>query len=186
MTAHFLFPFPSTTTSSSVLVLAVLLLPIACLRTLRVAKDPSFHCSVMIANHGGSFHLAYRSWNFVGVWRLALTLLTSTPFGEYGFSNIDLRDDRGNQVEIPGLIGVDNPERYNANLTTATQTCLNNRTLAYSQGKVVGGSSILNGLCWTRSSQEDIDAWEALGNPGWGWDDLLPYFLKVSFAKIPY
>lgn len=95
-------------------------------------------------------------------------------------SNTSLSDDRNNQVEVPGLIGVDNPQRYNANLTTAPQEFLDNQTLPYSQGKVVGGSSIINGLCWTRGSQDDIDAWETLGNPGWSWDGLLPYFLKVS------
>ncbi|KAH8681511.1 GMC oxidoreductase [Xylariales sp. PMI_506] len=87
-------------------------------------------------------------------------------------------DDRNDQVEIPGLIGLDNPQQYFANLTTAPQEFLNDRVLPFSQGRVVGGSTILNGLAWTRSSQANIDAWEALGNPGWGWNGLLPYFIK--------
>ncbi|KAI1881318.1 hypothetical protein JX265_000144 [Neoarthrinium moseri] len=93
-------------------------------------------------------------------------------------------DDRSTQVEIPGFIGFENPQRYDANLTTATQEFLGNRTLPFGQGKVVGGSTILNGLCWTRGSRANFDAWEALGNPGWGWDGLLPYFMRSEKYAI--
>jgi len=47
------------------------------------------------------------------------------------------------------------------------------------QGKVLGGGSILNAMCWNRGGADDYDAWEALGNPGWGWAGMLPYFIKV-------
>ena len=47
------------------------------------------------------------------------------------------------------------------------------------QGKVLGGGSILNAMCWNRGGQDDYDAWEALGNPGWNWEGMLPYFKKV-------
>lgn len=47
------------------------------------------------------------------------------------------------------------------------------------QGKVLGGGSILNAMCWNRGGADDYDVWEALGNPGWGWDGMLPYFIKV-------
>lgn len=62
----------------------------------------------------------------------------------------------------------------------AAQTFLDGKSRTFSQGKVVGGSTIINGLVWTRGSMADFDAWERLGNPGWGWLDLLPYFRKVS------
>ena len=48
------------------------------------------------------------------------------------------------------------------------------------QGKVLGGGSILNAMCWNRGGADDYDAWEALGNPGWGWSGMLPYFIKVQ------
>lgn len=48
------------------------------------------------------------------------------------------------------------------------------------QGKVLGGGSILNAMCWNRGGQDDYDAWAALGNPGWDWDGILPYFIKVD------
>ncbi|GAW25110.1 putative GMC oxidoreductase [Rosellinia necatrix] len=63
-------------------------------------------------------------------------------------------------------------------MTTTPQEFLDNRTRSFPQGRVVGGSSIINGLCWTRGAAADYDAWRDLGNPGWGWIDLLPYFLK--------
>jgi len=45
-------------------------------------------------------------------------------------------------------------------------------------GKVVGGGSTINGMLYVRGDKEDYDAWERKGNPGWGWDDVLPYFKK--------
>jgi len=48
------------------------------------------------------------------------------------------------------------------------------------QGKALGGGSILNAMCWNRGGAKDYNAWEAFGNPGWGWNGLLPYFIKVT------
>ncbi len=46
------------------------------------------------------------------------------------------------------------------------------------RGKVLGGSSAINGLLWVRGQREDFEDWEALGNPGWGWKDVLPLFKR--------
>jgi choline dehydrogenase len=82
-------------------------------------------------------------------------------------------------VTVPGNIGEENPSRYEWAVTTTPQRFLDNATRTFNQGRVVGGSTVTNGLCWTRGSAADYDAWENLGNPGWGWEGLLPYFLKV-------
>jgi choline dehydrogenase-like flavoprotein len=39
-------------------------------------------------------------------------------------------------------------------------------------------------MCWTRGGKADYDAWETLGNNGWDWNDLLPYFIKVHLQSI--
>ncbi|KAI2625206.1 GMC oxidoreductase [Xylaria nigripes] len=87
-------------------------------------------------------------------------------------------DDRAEDITVPGNIGWENPSRYEWTMTTTPQVFLDNQTRIFGQGRAVGGSSIMNGLCWTRGSAADYDAWENLGNPGWGWTGLLPYFLK--------
>lgn len=55
---------------------------------------------------------------------------------------------------------------------------LNGRTLGYPRGKVIGGSSAINGMIYMRGQAADYDHWRQLGNPGWGWDDVLPHFLR--------
>jgi choline dehydrogenase len=54
------------------------------------------------------------------------------------------------------------------------------RAILYPRGKVLGGSSSINGLIYIRGQPEDFDHWAQLGNRGWSWDDLLPYFKKAE------
>ena len=48
------------------------------------------------------------------------------------------------------------------------------------RGKLLGGSSSINAMVWIRGHRDDYDGWRDLGNPGWGFDDLLPYFKAVE------
>ena len=61
---------------------------------------------------------------------------------------------------------------------TEKDETMNNRSIRYPRGKTLGGSSSINGLLWIRGQSNDYDNWRQLGNNGWGWDDVLPYFLK--------
>ena len=54
------------------------------------------------------------------------------------------------------------------------------RAILYPRGRVLGGSSSINGLIYVRGQPEDFDHWAQLGNRGWGWDDVFPYFKKAE------
>ncbi|CAH0051777.1 unnamed protein product [Clonostachys solani] len=87
-------------------------------------------------------------------------------------------DDGRWQVQAPGSIGLEDVSMYDWNWRTVPQTFLNNADRSFPLGKAVGGGSVVNGMVWTRASASDYDSWVDLGNDGWGWDDLLPYFKK--------
>jgi choline dehydrogenase-like flavoprotein len=61
---------------------------------------------------------------------------------------------------------------------TAAEPGLNGRSLSYPRGKVLGGCSSINGMIYMRGQARDYDGWRQMGNPGWAWDDVLPYFKK--------
>ncbi len=70
--------------------------------------------------------------------------------------------------------------KLNWGLYTAPEAKLNNRTIFWPRGKVLGGCSSINGSAYVRGQKEDYDGWRALGNVGWGWSDVLPYFQKLE------
>lgn len=57
---------------------------------------------------------------------------------------------------------------------------LNGRSIDWPRGRVLGGSSSLNGLLYVRGQAEDYDRWRQMGNPGWGWSDVLPLFKRAE------
>ncbi|HSU06267.1 MAG TPA: choline dehydrogenase [Acetobacteraceae bacterium] len=57
---------------------------------------------------------------------------------------------------------------------------LNNRSVPWPRGKVLGGSSSINGLIYIRGQKQDFDLWRQLGCTGWSYDDVLPYFIKAE------
>ena len=57
---------------------------------------------------------------------------------------------------------------------------LNGRTIAYARGKVLGGCSSINAMIYMRGQRSDFDHWAQLGNPGWGWDDVLPVYKQFE------
>ncbi len=56
----------------------------------------------------------------------------------------------------------------------------NGRAILYPRGRVLGGSSSINGMIYVRGQPEDFDHWGQLGNRGWSWDDVLPYFKQAE------
>lgn len=67
-------------------------------------------------------------------------------------------------------------KRINWMYHTEADPGLNNRTGYWPRGKVLGGSSSINAMVYIRGQQQDFEDWKAMGNPGWGWDDVLPFF----------
>jgi len=82
-------------------------------------------------------------------------------------------------IHIPaGLANLSNNKRVNWAYTTEPQEALNGRALYWPRGKVLGGSSSINAMIYIRGQVEDYNRWESLGNPGWDFESVLPYFLK--------
>ncbi|KAK3362033.1 GMC oxidoreductase-domain-containing protein [Lasiosphaeria ovina] len=71
------------------------------------------------------------------------------------------------------------------NLVTVPQAGLNNRSIGTVCAKVVGGGSAINAMVFLRGDEGDYDAWSSLGNPGWRWKGLLPFFLKSENFTRP-
>ncbi len=69
-------------------------------------------------------------------------------------------------------------KKYNWCFHTDPDPNMNGRRIYWPRGKTLGGSSSINGLIYIRGQREDYDHWAALGNDGWGFEDVLPYFVK--------
>jgi choline dehydrogenase len=88
-------------------------------------------------------------------------------------------EDRNPWIHIPlgyGKLFAD--PRVNWLYQSEPQPELNDRVIVQPRGKVLGGSSSINGLVYIRGQKEDFDYWRQLGNAGWSFDDVLPYFKK--------
>lgn len=68
----------------------------------------------------------------------------------------------------------------NWNYFTEPMSALRNRKMYWPRGKGLGGSSSINGMIYIRGHRKDFDHWQALGNPGWSYDDVLPYFKRIE------
>ena len=84
-------------------------------------------------------------------------------------------------IDIPVgyLYTIGNP-RTDWCFRTESEPGLNGRSLGYARGKVLGGCSSINAMVYMRGQKSDYDHWAALGNRGWSWDEVLPYFKKAE------
>jgi choline dehydrogenase len=80
-------------------------------------------------------------------------------------------------VPVGYLFAIGNP-RSDWMFKTEPEEGLNGRALNYPRGRVIGGSSAINAMIYMRGQAADYDHWRQLGLPGWGWDDVLPYFKR--------
>lgn len=68
---------------------------------------------------------------------------------------------------------------------TTSQSGTADRSLTYRAGKIVGGTSMINGMAYIRADAAAIDAWEALGAEGWNWNAMWPYYKAVEHLDLP-
>lgn len=88
-------------------------------------------------------------------------------------------------VGVPaGMARVIGDPRYDWCYTSEPNEALGGRTMQFPRGKALGGSSAINGLVYTRGNRRDYDHWASLQNPGWGWEDVLPYFKKLEDNEL--
>ena len=90
-------------------------------------------------------------------------------------------NDYGPLIQMPSALSYPmNMNLYNWGYHTEPEEGLNGRILACPRGKVIGGSSSINGMIYMRGQANDYDQWRQMGNEGWSWDDVLPYFKKYG------
>ncbi|KAL2016431.1 hypothetical protein VTK56DRAFT_3518 [Thermocarpiscus australiensis] len=111
--------------------------------------------------------------------------LAENPSLTVGVLEAGVSVEKDDDIDIPGYAGRALAGPYDWSLETLPQPGLGGRKLLFNRGKILGGSSALNFMTWNRGCREDYDAWEDLGNPGWGWDSLLPFFKKSETFHPP-
>ena len=95
-------------------------------------------------------------------------------------------EDRSPWIKVPvGYAKLFGNPRYNWMYTTAPEPALNGRVLEQPCGRVIGGTGSINGMLHIRGQREDYDRWRDAGNPGWGWEDVQPWFEKSELAVSP-
>lgn len=82
-------------------------------------------------------------------------------------------------ITVPlGVMKLTRDARLNWLFTSAPQEGLGGRTVSIPRGRVLGGSSAINGMIYIRGHRADYDGWAAMGCTGWGYEDVLPYFRR--------
>jgi len=82
-------------------------------------------------------------------------------------------------IHVPvGYLYTQNNPRTDWCYKTEAEAGLNGRALNYPRGRVLGGCSSINGMIYMRGQARDYDLWRQLGNAGWSWDEVLPYFKR--------
>ena len=94
------------------------------------------------------------------------------------------RHDRNIWIHVPlGYGKLFTDPKVNWLYTSEPEAELNNRRIIQPRGKVLGGSSSINGLLYIRGQPADFDHWRQLGNSGWSFDDVLPYFRRAEHQQ---
>jgi len=83
-------------------------------------------------------------------------------------------------IHTPAMMAMLPDSKYDWRFRTVPQTYCNFRRFPWPRGRTLGGSSSINYMIYTRGHPDDYDLWKNLGNTGWGYNDVLPYFRKAE------
>ena len=96
-------------------------------------------------------------------------------------------DHNATMIDMPGgLAAIIPPEKnspYDWGFWTVPQAKMGGRAMYWPRGRVLGGSSSINGMVYIRGHSSDYDRWAQLGLTGWGWADVLPYFRRAEHSE---
>src|SRR5438046_7816527 len=88
--------------------------------------------------------------------------------------------DRSPNIKIPAAFPKQFHTKLDWDFATEPEPSVDGRSLYIPRGKALGGSSSMNAMLYVRGRPLDYDSWEAQGCPGWGWQDVRPYFLRAE------
>lgn len=89
--------------------------------------------------------------------------------------------DRSWEIDMPAAVGrLISTERFNWNYVSEAEPFLDGRRLTHPRGRVLGGSSSINGMVYIRGHAYDYDSWAHNGAPGWSYAEVLPYFIRAE------
>jgi choline dehydrogenase len=89
--------------------------------------------------------------------------------------------DRSWRIDMPSAVGsLLSSDRFNWNYVSDAEPYLDGRRLTHPRGRVLGGSSSINGMVYIRGHADDYDGWARSGLTGWGYPDVLPYFKRAE------
>jgi len=88
--------------------------------------------------------------------------------------------DSNSALHVPAALGSLRRTRWDWDYHSDPEPALDGRLMVLPYGKTLGGSSSINGMIYIRGNPADYEEWKSLGCEGWGWDDVLPYFMKAE------
>jgi len=91
--------------------------------------------------------------------------------------------DKAKEIHIPAAFSKLYKTAVDWNYSTEPEPCLHNRRLYWPRGKMLGGSSSMNAMIYVRGNRLDFDYWASIGNEGWSFKDVLPYFKKSEMQQ---